>query len=59
MEYFICSMHLRLAHASYTHEPPRPRQVISAINIPLSVMMGPVLACRLVRGLVLVAPTYL
>lgn len=28
----------------------RPRQVISAINIPLSVMMGPVLACRLVRA---------
>ena len=28
---------------------PRPRQVISAINIPLSVMLGPVLACRLVR----------
>lgn len=26
----------------------RPRQVISAINIPLSVMLGPVLACRLV-----------
>jgi len=30
--------------------PPRPRHVISAINIPLSVMMGSVLACRLVRG---------
>jgi hypothetical protein len=28
----------------------RPRQVISAINIPLSVMLGPVLACRLVSG---------
>jgi len=27
----------------------RPRQVTSAINIPLSVMLGPVLACRLVR----------
>jgi hypothetical protein len=26
----------------------RPRQAISAINIPLSVMMAPVLACRLV-----------
>ncbi|KAF9469843.1 hypothetical protein BDZ94DRAFT_1278975 [Collybia nuda] len=28
-----------------------PRQVISAINIPLSVMMGPVLACRLILDL--------
>lgn len=28
----------------------RPRQVISAINIPLSVMLGPILACRLVSG---------
>jgi len=27
----------------------QPRQVISAINIPLSVMLAPVLACRLVR----------
>ena len=33
----ICSRHLR------------PRQVISATNIPLSVMLGPILACRLVR----------
>ncbi|PBK76825.1 hypothetical protein ARMSODRAFT_245299 [Armillaria solidipes] len=29
----------------------QPRQVISAINIPLSVMMGPVLACRLILDL--------
>ncbi|TFL03570.1 hypothetical protein BDV98DRAFT_564433 [Pterulicium gracile] len=29
----------------------QPRQVIAAINIPLSVMMGPVLACRLVLDL--------
>lgn len=28
----------------------RPRQVISAINIPLSVMLAPVLACRLVKS---------
>ncbi|KAJ6575448.1 hypothetical protein B0H19DRAFT_1254998 [Mycena capillaripes] len=29
----------------------QPRQVISAINIPLSVMMAPVLACRLILDL--------
>ncbi|KIM82359.1 hypothetical protein PILCRDRAFT_785956 [Piloderma croceum F 1598] len=29
----------------------QPRQVISAINIPLSVMLGPVLACRLILDL--------
>ncbi|KAF9041776.1 hypothetical protein BDZ89DRAFT_1009578 [Hymenopellis radicata] len=29
----------------------QPRQVISAINIPLSVMMGPLLACRLILDL--------
>ncbi|KAF8634974.1 hypothetical protein AX15_000697 [Amanita polypyramis BW_CC] len=29
----------------------QPRQVISAINIPLSVMMGPILACRLILDL--------
>ncbi|KAI5897988.1 uncharacterized protein SCHCODRAFT_02528990 [Schizophyllum commune H4-8] len=29
----------------------QPRQVMSAINIPLSVMMGPVLACRLILDL--------
>ncbi|KAI0274971.1 hypothetical protein BC834DRAFT_850543 [Gloeopeniophorella convolvens] len=29
----------------------QPRQVISAINIPLSVMMSPVLACRLILDL--------
>ncbi|KAG6889993.1 hypothetical protein C0995_012953 [Termitomyces sp. Mi166 len=29
----------------------QPRQEISAINIPLSVMMGPVLACRLILDL--------
>jgi hypothetical protein len=42
---------------SKTYSPPkllliqsaRPRQAISAINIPLSVMLSPVLACRLVR----------
>ncbi|TFY53229.1 hypothetical protein EVG20_g10212 [Dentipellis fragilis] len=28
----------------------QPRQVISAINIPLSVMLSPVLACRLIFG---------
>ena len=31
----------------------RPRQVISALNIPLSVMMAPLLACRLVSMLML------
>lgn len=30
----------------------RPRQAISALNIPLSVMMAPLLACRLVSNLV-------
>ncbi|KAJ7597478.1 hypothetical protein C8J56DRAFT_1108633 [Mycena floridula] len=29
----------------------QPRQVISAINIPLSVMMAPILACRLILDL--------
>ncbi|KAG6837655.1 hypothetical protein H0H93_004931 [Arthromyces matolae] len=29
----------------------QPRQVISAINIPLSVMLGPILACRLILDL--------
>ncbi|KAF9479410.1 hypothetical protein BDN70DRAFT_932567 [Pholiota conissans] len=29
----------------------QPRQVISAINIPLSVMLGPVFACRLILDL--------
>ncbi|KAF5388590.1 hypothetical protein D9757_004688 [Collybiopsis confluens] len=29
----------------------QPRQVISAINIPLSIMMAPVLACRLILDL--------
>ncbi|KAF5385071.1 hypothetical protein D9615_001257 [Tricholomella constricta] len=29
----------------------QPRQIISAINIPLSVMLGPVLACRLILDL--------
>ncbi|KAI0308119.1 hypothetical protein B0F90DRAFT_1621091, partial [Multifurca ochricompacta] len=29
----------------------QPRQAISAINIPLSVMLGPVLACRLILDL--------
>lgn len=32
---------------------PRPRQVISALNIPLSVMMAPLLACRLVSLMML------
>ena len=42
-------------HALYAffgnHTPFRPRQSMSAINIPLSVMLSPVLACRLILDL--------
>ena len=50
MEFSTSSKTLRLYFDIWINMScQRPRQVISAINIPLSVMLGPVLACRLVN----------
>ncbi|KAH0838057.1 hypothetical protein J3R83DRAFT_6297 [Lanmaoa asiatica] len=44
----VAYMHVSLYPVTF---PLRPRQVISALNIPLSVMMAPLLACRLILDL--------